>query len=1204
MAHPLQVRIDRVRRQARRLVWCYGLGWLLAALVSAVVVLGLLDYLIRFEDPGLRVLCTLSVACAAAAGVWRFLYRPLARRWRDVEMARRVERRFPALGDQLSTAVEFLAQSEDDPEAGSALLRRWVVSATTAQADALDFSAALDRRPTRRALRAAGGCAALAAALLLAAPQSALLAVARLANPLGAAAWPRHNNLELRDLPARLAAGQSFEVVAFDRFDKPLPTDARLLIRYPDGAEGNEESEPLQAQGQELVGRKPNVGRPFEYRVVGGDDRSMPWRALEVIEPPRVESLQVKVHPPAYTGWPAETADRTVRALRGSRVEFTATTTKKVVAVTVRREHGPALQARVERDGFGFHLPADLAEPLRVDKSERYWFALRDEQEVVGGEGEKWEIQALADEPPSVVVEQPAANLFLTPEAIVPLRVLAKDDLAVRDVALVYQRSDRSDVPQAARLLWSGPEKVAPTPPGQARPRSDQRSVEDAWELAPLGLKPGEQVSFYLAARDYLPQEGRSTVRRLSIITRRELDDRLAQRQALIMAELARVLKLQQDARTQVKSLEIQLREVGALSRADIDHAQGAELNQRQVSRTLTSRAEGVPAQITDLLAELSSNQVDSPDLQRRMENMLTQLDDLAGGQLEPIERQLTAAIKGAQLQLPAAGQPPPKTADPAVRAAVDQAGVHQDEVIRVLEAMVGDLAQWDSFRRFARDVAQLRREQEELLNETRQTGLKTLTKAWRDLDAQQQADLKKLAQRQLELARRLDKTEQQMDQSRRRLAESDPLASATLGDALDLARRLGISGQMRQTGGQLEENRVGQAAERQEQAAAQLAELADLLANRREQELSRLVKRLREAESQLAELRKEQQGLQKRAAAAREQDAAERQRELERLAKEERELKEETERLARRLERLQAEQASRSLARAGGRMQQAGQAGEQGDGDGAGEQAAAAQKDLDEAQRQLAERRRQAEADLAREQLARLEDGLKSLHQRQQGLLDEAMRLEGLKTSQGQLTRGQSASLGDLARQQQALSVDTSAQREKLSEAEVFGWALRQAASEMDRAAALLEQRETAQPTHSAQRQALAHLERVLTALKPGEKQPQPGEPPPGGQPGQQPGQKSPPRDAIRSLAELKLLKLMQEDLNRRFAETTSAEARLPAEELSRQLAELSDQQGRLAEFALRLSAPAAAEDEADQAEPGAKPADGPPLEPEEPSR
>ena len=51
---------------------------------------------------------------------------------------------------------------------------------------------------------------------------------------------------------------------------------------------------------------------------------------------------------------------------------------------------------------------------------------------LIGGGDARWEIDAVPDLPPTVAIEQPTSNLFVTPRAVVPLRITASDDLALR----------------------------------------------------------------------------------------------------------------------------------------------------------------------------------------------------------------------------------------------------------------------------------------------------------------------------------------------------------------------------------------------------------------------------------------------------------------------------------------------------------------------------------------------------------------------------------------------------------------------------------------------------------------------------------------------------------------------------------------------------------------------------------------------------
>ena len=122
-------------------------------------------------------------------------------------------------------------------------------------------------------------------------------------------------------------------------------------------------------------------------------------------------------------------------------------------------------------------------------------------------------------------------------------------------------------------------------------------------------------IEFWIAASDYRPQSGQSPPRRLTVISAEELEDRVAARQAYILGQLAEVLRVQREARSQTKSLEIQLDTAGQLNPSDVNQLQAAELNQRQVGKLLSDPQDGVQALITGLLDELASNRIDSPEI-------------------------------------------------------------------------------------------------------------------------------------------------------------------------------------------------------------------------------------------------------------------------------------------------------------------------------------------------------------------------------------------------------------------------------------------------------------------------------------------------------------------------------------------------------------------------------------------------------------
>ena len=1168
--HPLNRRIALLRTRVRRMLLIYGLSTVVATVLGALIVLGLGDYLIRFQDRGIRVMCWLALLGVLAWSCLRCLARPLAHRFGDVDLALRLQERFPVLGDRLVSAVEFLRQSEDDPMAGSAALRRVVIAQAAAETDRLDWSEALDRGRPIRAVLAAAAVALLAGLFVALAPAASRIAMARLLHPLGDLAWPQTTHLALRESVARVARGQPFEVEVIDAQGARLPSEVLIHYRFPDGEPAaGEEVQRMQLLAGAMVARRENVSRSFEFRIKGGDDLSMPWMPVEVLEPPAVGAISVELFPPPYSGWPPEKigAGGSIRALAGTRVRLLGEATKPLRWAAMCLEGGREMPARVGQDGLRFAV-----DDFTVEKSGAYWFKLTDRDGLSGGADSRWDIRAVPDLPPSVRIEQPTSNLFVTPRAVVPLRAVVKDDLAIHDVTLVVARSDQPQQEGSVKILFSGPPSAAPRAASAlADPdASDRRLIEHRWDLEELKLAPGTQVTFHVAATDYKPQTGKSEPRRLSIITAEELQERIAARQNVVLAELTRVLKMQRDNRSQVESLEIRVRETQRLAQVDVDRLQAAELNQRQVGRSLTSRSDGVPMHILSLLADLENNRLDSPDFQRRMQSLLAEIERLEREHLPPLGRQLTLATKTAQIRLQEDARSRPR--DAATADALRGALAHQDQVIASLEAMLAQLRQWDDYRRFHRDLTQLLREQEELNRNAADVGRHTLTRELKDLSPQESADLKVLAARQLDLARRLDRIEQEMEQAAGPLRESDPMAAEIVSDALDEARRLAIGTAMRSAGSQLEENRVGQAARGHQQVVESLQEVLDILANRRQQELARLLKKYREAEADLASLARQQAELRKQIERGGPAPGETQKAELDELGRRQEALRKEAERLARRLERLMAEEAGRATQQAAQQMAEAGRAAAQGDRGSAGRQAEAAEKKLEEASRQLAARRLHAQAELAMEQLARLEDALKHLEHQQRNVLDETRRLDALGQKET-WTRGQAASLHELAGLQQSLEAETARMAESLAGTGGFHLALSTAGSAMDRAAALLDRRRTGPPTQQAEQDSLARLGLVLKAVEPE----RPGSSADGGGQSGGAGPQAGQPGGVQALAEIKLLKLLQEDVNLRTRQLQDAagQAAQVTDEQKGQFALLSEEQGRLADLVLELLKP-----------------------------
>lgn len=1177
-ASPQQL-VARIRLLGDR-VWLlrivYGAAGLAIAALVAVLLLGLADYFLRLEELGARIVAAVALWGVLASGFGYFFWSAWNRRFSELEVAQRIEQRYPQLADRLASTLDFLGQSETDPSAGSLEMRRAVVMETVSAFGDVREGDVIDSRPVTRMLWGVGGIVLLAAILTLCDPSSALLAVERLALPWAAAPWPHEHELTFEDLPKYHPLGQDLELTLVDKKSQSLPRTIEFTYRL--AGEPNVHQKRYEAVvGNRVAINLAHVTRTIEVRAAGGDDDTQ-WRKIEVIDPPRVAKFTAELTPPAYTGRAVETSTGRLQMVAGTSVRLAGEVTDRVTAVAIRVTAGgktTRIAGQVLDDGRRFVVPAEGKKWL-PEMSGAYGIELATAALPAGEAGlvdTRYELEVQADRPPAISLEEPASNRHITPDASVPIRALVKDDLGVRKVELHYERSDASDKQPPPIVLYSGRETPAPRKGSSMAEAGDSQRIVYDWDLRPLALEPGAVITIYLSATDYKPASADGPIRRLTVIAPEELEDRLGLRQSQLLGQLAEALRIERQVRMQTAAVATRLSAAGVLLKQELNQLQGVELSQREVERIVAGETDGIVPQLRELLAEMDRNRLDRPAFRRRIEQLLEALGKLAKEELPPLARELLTAVKAGQALVDRPGGEL-REASAALATAVPQ----EDAIIATFERLLGELAQWDNYRRFGRELGQLARDQRDLRSRAQLVRQSTLGREVSELTPQERADLKVLSQEQLEFSRRIDRLAGQMEALGKTLKADDPLGAQTLADAVETIRRRTIAGQMRDSARLLDENQMGPADAAQEQALAGLEEALDVLANRREHELERLVEKLREASGELAGLKEQQEALRTEAEkAAALKDPREREEALQRLARKQQELADKMQHLARRLERLQAEKAAEQLNQAADDAGDAAKAEQGGAGEKALQEAEEAVQKLEQAKQQLAQKQKEAEAQLAQEQLARFEQAVEGLLKRQQAIMDETARLEGLKQAASQLTRAQLSSFRDVAKTQRLLSGEVKTSAEKVASAVVVHEGLQGVVREMVRAADRLDNRDTAAETQAIERSAhrrLTLIKEALTAQNKNEPKPEEDG---GGQGGGNQKQQPPP-DGIQGLAELRLLKALQKEvLDRTKALAGQPAEAATAERRQQEFVELAQEQGRLAELVLELLRPKA---------------------------
>jgi hypothetical protein len=149
--------------------------------------------------------------------------------------------------------------------------------------------------------------------------------------------------------------------------------------------------------------------------------------------------------------------------------------------------------------------------PLRVDKREltgsfvvtengQFHFAFLDDDEVVA-EGPDQSVTAEVDQAPQAHITAPVDGLELDPKKqAVTLKFEASDDYGLTDLQLVYS------------TVGGQPQKVALKPDDGRTTRGTYQ-----WDLAPLALTPGQQVTYHLEVTDNDAVKGPKTASSASL---------------------------------------------------------------------------------------------------------------------------------------------------------------------------------------------------------------------------------------------------------------------------------------------------------------------------------------------------------------------------------------------------------------------------------------------------------------------------------------------------------------------------------------------------------------------------------------------------------------------------------------------------------------------------------------------------------------
>ncbi len=1104
-----------LRRRIRWVLLAEGVGWLLAACGGGLLLACAADYALRLP-PALRFILLLAGLMVWAWACWRRVVHPLTARIGLPEIAVAVDGRFTELEDRIGSAVDFAARQQI---AEGGMMDRVVRQAEEA-IGGLPLGTMVRTRPAVTAGTSGAFLVAAVAGVMWVVPWFISTGVRRFVSPFGGVEWPRRVHLVPVTGDARRPAGEWFEARA--TVDRGADASLRVFVTRETGGGRRER---VAASSDAATGQYyhmwTDLDRDFSYWFEAGDDTTIDRGRfrVRVIPRPAITETELRITDPPYVsgGSPrvAILGDSPVSVMEGSSLRLAFRTSKAIARDAQGRPQAWLILPGGSTLSLGFADGSHrrLAGSFEAVRGGSLSVRVVDEDGFENRGGAAGVLAVRADEPPRVVITEPAAAIEVTPEATVEAVLAVEDDFGVKRLSVEAVVDRKPDRP--ARFDLS--DRV-----GSRRGEGKHAaSVNWSWDLRPMQLQSGDGVAYHASVEDNFELGGRrhppvsSSTMRLKVISPEQFADRIREELLGLKGAVRQILTAQESAVDQTEAIL-----------ADVNKAAGNDRRRERATQAaarqsqLGGRAAQLSGRFADVARRMDANRARETDIRDRSRSIAGSLTSVSRGPMNTgADRLQQAAQPGGDVKERAGDLAAAKAA--------------QEAAVAGLRSVLAEMDRWGDLQDVLRQAQYLLDQQEKLSESTAQLGRRTMGRRPEELSQPLAAEVDQQARQQRQLGDDVGRMTENMARVAERLSKSDASTASLLNAALQAAESGRIRLQMGQAADAIAGNRMTQAQTGQKAAEEALRQVLSTLERRSSEDLAVLNRQIRDAAARVEamlgdqrKLREQTDGMKASPDASRSDALSQRQEGLSRSARA----------VGEQVAKMKgAEGSTRSVAQAADRMTAA--AGRLGRNDPAG-----AVPEQDEAIRRLTESLEElrkmgtaAEAEQAAGSTLAMAEELKRLRTVQKGANDQLKEIVDATPKGGEIRRADLRRVDRLADQERQAATDLDKLRKQAEGARVYDYVMGQVGRDMRSLAGRLDERRVDVGSRRMGETILRRLDDLLSgmAVRPADSPDAAFAEGGGGQGGSQ-GKVKP----VPTLAELVVLKSLQAEINRRTAD------------------------------------------------------------------
>lgn len=710
----------------------------------------------------------------------------------DFALAKRLGAAFPDLGDGLVNALALLSERND--YGYSSDLIRVNLRQVAQQAQAIDPEQAVSGRSRRKLTRASMAVAGLWILIGLPFAHPSLGSAYRLLHPNQAFDIPRPFEFRVTPGNTQVLDNKAVTIAAGVTGEQP----DRVLLTMKSGEDRQTYPLTAEADGQ-FRHTLEELHRSFSYYVHAPSSRwwdrrgdiASPTYQVHVVSRPQVQSLTIRLKPPAYSGLPdreQEVTSTEISALKGTRVQLFAQTSKPVQSAALvfedqKQDHSMAVS--------GTDLQAEF--PLLAQ--DQFSIHLTDFQAVENTNPAVYRLVPLTDEPPRADIVQPEGDVDLGDALQIPLVLNLQDDYGFSRLAIQYQIQkpaalDRDSTWQSIRLSLENPAERA-------------QEYHHLWDLNRLNLSPRDVVRYRIAVWDNDtvsgPKVGYSGTRMARFPSLGDMFARARQQQETSQSEARDVAEQVERIKQQVDQLTLEFQKKETVSWQQKQQAEAVIKSHEEFKKQLDE----ISQHLDQLQQMAEKHQLFSDDVMKKMQQLQQMFRDVMTPELEKALQDLQKSLDDMDPQ--------------AVQQAMENLQVSEKNLSQSIDRAL------ELFKR-----VKIEQQTDELVKRV-QDLVKQQSKINQQADSSA-ARPEQLGQQEQLAADEYDITEQRMQELADLMQEFPNLPSDEMRQNVSRAQSDSIGPNMRRAQQSFQQQRMQQAQQSGQQAQAALQQLSDRL--------------------------------------------------------------------------------------------------------------------------------------------------------------------------------------------------------------------------------------------------------------------------------------------------------------------------------------------------------------------------------------